>query len=160
MYNSRKSKKILILLLLTITISFFEFNKVGWEKNKILVTPKSYSDYQPFDKVRTADYSPGYSNTGENVSIGIHQSVVNTTLRQFSNLDTNNRFKEICPTVNNFNSSFTNITINNIYAPNKTIIIEDDTQGVGLEQYFLGEYYTSFQTRGFGYLQNISILIK
>ncbi|MFX0012866.1 MAG: hypothetical protein ACFE9R_21330, partial [Candidatus Hermodarchaeota archaeon] len=158
MYNSRKSKKILILLLLTITISFFEFNKVGWEKSEVLVTPKSYSDYQPFDKIRTADYSATHSSTGENMNIALHQSLINTTEREYSNLDNYATLVEACPASDpNFNSSYIEIDVAQIEAPNKTLDIESSSSNAILDITASIAGATHFISRGNGYIENVSV---
>ena len=108
MYNSRKRKKILILLLITLTVSFFELSEFDWVKDNLIITPESYTDPQPIDVLRTADYTSSFDGNGEDMDIALHQSIYNGTDISFLDLDNRNSFKEPSPTVNGFNSSYVN----------------------------------------------------
>ncbi|MHA1281700.1 MAG: hypothetical protein ACTSQP_04270, partial [Promethearchaeota archaeon] len=72
---------------------------------------------------RLSDYSSSLKGIGDNINISIHQSLLNTSLLQLNNLSNKNTFKQACPSFNGFNTSYINVSINDIYAPNKTIIL-------------------------------------
>jgi hypothetical protein len=161
-----KTKRIFILSLLILTTVFttININYFSLLQNHIITDSETNEDYDSdYDNENfplMADYSSSFGRSGEDIDISLHQSLVNTTQGDFANLDTANTLKEACPTDTSFNSSYTNIVVDNINAPNKSIIVEDTLIGAGFEQFFLGEYYVSFTTRGSGYLENISIPIK
>ncbi len=71
----------------------------------------------------------GYSDESD-MNITLHQSyeAEGDPLYEISNVSdtTNNTFSVKSPKDNYFNSTFTNITIRDIYAPNKTVVVEDD----------------------------------
>ncbi len=161
-----KTKRFLVLFLIILTTVVTTININYFNINQTQIIRDSDTDKDtdtPFNNENTplmADYSSSFGRSGEDIDISLHQSLVNTTQGDFTNLDTANILKEACPTDTSFNSSYTNIVVDNINAPNKSIIIEDTLIGAGFEQFFLGEYYVSFTTRGSGYLENISIPIK
>jgi len=105
----------------------------------------------------TASNPGNYSGNGQKMNITLHQSLVNTSTIEFTNLDDSNSFTEPFPRFSSYNTSFINISINGIYAPNKSLIIEDDDISSTLLS--IG-YYTSFKVRGSCYLENISIRIR
>ena len=101
-----------------------------------------------------------FQGNGTEVNIELQESIIDTTPKSFANLDNSNSFTEPSPIFSGFNTSFANITVEDIYAPNKTLQIETDGLGDGFESYFLGEYYVSFKTKGSGYIEDISMFIK
>jgi len=165
MFNSTTKRRIQALGILFLIIgtftTVFNFYQMNLATNDGISNEEINIKTDPeHDNLKTAGYSSSYSRSGGNMNITLHQSLVNTTVLEFPNIDNANILKEACPVGSNFNSSYTNIIVEEIYAPNKSIIIEDNTVGTGLENFFLGEYYTSFNTRGYGFLENISIPIK
>ena len=146
MYNAKikKGKRILILFLIIITISFLNFNVFTWNSNYLITDEKSSTDpgFEPLNELKTADYSTDFSGTGKNVNITLHQSLLDTTTKQFSNLTVSNSFTEPCPTIPSFNSSFVNISIANIFAPDKPLDVEPEPEAAWP---LAGWYYTSFE---------------
>ena len=128
MYNPifRKNKRILILFLITTTLSFFTFSQMIWNTNNFSSSTKSYTESQLVNRLRSADYYPEFGNIGENMNITMHQSYFNTSFNTIVNISITdgNNFTLPCPTDVNFNSSYTNITVNNVVAPNKTLDVE------------------------------------
>ena len=104
-----------------------------------------------------ADYSSSFGKDGENINISLHQALLNTTNIEFPNLDNANTFYEPSPTVVGFNSSYINIDIEGIYAPNKTLLIEDE---ISSTKHLSEAYYTSFEVPGDGYVENISVYLS
>ncbi|MFX1378445.1 MAG: hypothetical protein ACFFA4_05075 [Promethearchaeota archaeon] len=161
-----KTKHLLVLFLLLATtvitsINFSYTNIIQNQTARDSETNKNNDNNFDIEKnLLMADYSSSFGKRGDNLNISLHQSLVNLSQGDFSNLDNSNTLKEACPTDTSFNSIFTNIIVEDIYAPNKSIVIEDNTVGAGLENFFLGEYYVSFTTRGSGFLENVSIPIK
>ena len=71
----------------------------------------------------------------------------------------NNTFYIDCPNVNTFNTTLSNITIQDIYAPNATLIIEDYTADEQEALPNADPLATSFKVEGNGFLENISLHI-
>ncbi|MFX1274950.1 MAG: hypothetical protein ACFFBP_03720 [Promethearchaeota archaeon] len=115
----------------------------------------------PWIKIKTAAYETGRSNsnTGANIKIIAHQSLKNDSYNlAFSNISQSNDFKVPCPTSSSFNSSLTNFTIENIYAPNKTLILED--QGVFGETIYYQPCAAGFKVYTKCYFVNFSIILE
>ncbi|MHA1987372.1 MAG: hypothetical protein ACW98D_12100 [Promethearchaeota archaeon] len=123
---------------------------------------KSYNDVQLITGLKTSDYSLNLGSTGENMNISLHESYLNDSFD--TNLDLsdpgNNSFSLPSPKDTYFNSSFTEASVEDIYAPNKSLVVEDDSLGVGFEAFIINNYYASFTPKGIGYIENISMLIK
>ncbi|MFX1417796.1 MAG: hypothetical protein ACFE9N_02620, partial [Promethearchaeota archaeon] len=166
MFNSTTKKRIqalgiLFLIIGTFTTYFnlYQMNiKTNSNGSNKELDEKSYIFEIEYDDLKTADYSDNYTSVGGNINVSLHQSLVNTTRAGFSNLDNSNSFKEACPTDTTFSSSFINVTVQDIQAPDKTLIVEDDyTGGVPLFQF--NNHYLSFIARGVGFIENITLRI-
>jgi len=103
---------------------------------------------------KTAEYQ-SYDGSGKNLNITVHQSLIDTTTKQFTDLDTANSFTEPFPRFAGYNTSFVNISINNINAPNKSLTIESGISGQA--NIFGGDNYFSFWVRGDCVLDNFSL---
>lgn len=110
------------------------------------------------ENLELSDYSSFIEGEGEDINITIHQSLFNTTSKQFTNLDNANIFIQACPADASFNSSYVNVKINDIYAPNKSLIIEDDIVGGGTNLWVT--HWTSFEVLGDCYLENFSVMVN
>ncbi|MFX0011549.1 MAG: hypothetical protein ACFE9R_14645, partial [Candidatus Hermodarchaeota archaeon] len=108
------------------------------------------NDYIP----KTMDYQT-YDGSGEGLNVTLHQSIVNATTIQFNNLDNANIFSEPFPDFPGYNSSFINMSINNIYAPDKTIVVETGTSN--FNSIAFTNWAFSFEVRGNGILDNFSM---
>jgi hypothetical protein len=128
-----KKKKLFFLLFLTIgmisiNLNLICFNPDFFTNNQEL--SNFYEDnYINEDYPLTADYQT-YNGNGLNLNITLHQSLVDTTPKQYTNLDISNSFTEPFPIFSGYNTSFINITVSNINAPNKTLDLEKDTDDV------------------------------
>ena len=111
--------------------------------NFVNSTPKS-SEYQEF------------AGTGEPLNVTLHQSLVNSSNIEFPNLDLSNTFTEPFPKSSGYNTSLINMTLNNINAPNKSLIVEQGDTGSTL---LVLNYWTSFTIVGDCYLENISVKV-
>ncbi|GAH51146.1 unnamed protein product, partial [marine sediment metagenome] len=153
MRNSNKKKRIktcLVLLFYFLSISLFinfnfepPFYKDDANKDDFINSPK------------TSDSLPSFNGVGDKVNVTLHQSYLNNSFNTaLSPSDPNNNsFSLPCPKDITFNSTFTNITIQDIYAPNKSLIVEDQSGG----QNTINEnYYTSFWVPEDCYLVNLS----
>ncbi|MFW9948928.1 MAG: hypothetical protein ACFFKA_02230 [Candidatus Thorarchaeota archaeon] len=100
------------------------------------------------------------SMEGEKLNVSLHQSYLNDTNINFANLSNIHKFSLPCPTDPTFNSSYIEFQVEDIYAPNKTLIVEDDFRGSGEEFFLIQDYYVSFTVNGSGFIENISLLIK
>ncbi|MFX0141102.1 MAG: hypothetical protein ACFFDN_46115, partial [Candidatus Hodarchaeota archaeon] len=120
------------------------------------------NDFELFDELKISDYTSTYNGTGKEMNIALHQSYLNNSFDIALNLSNsnNNTILIPCPTDTNFNSSYTRISTEDIYAPNKTLIVEDDSLGLGFENFIITNYYASFTPKGVGYIENISLLVK
>ncbi|MBY9005153.1 MAG: hypothetical protein KGD63_00155, partial [Candidatus Lokiarchaeota archaeon] len=99
-----------------------------------------------------------FQGNGTEVNIELQESLINTTTKNFTNLDTLNTFTEPSPIFSGFNTSFVNITVENIVATNKSITIEDDVTGSGETIFIM--YAASFQVRGSCYIENVSVFLR
>jgi hypothetical protein len=111
--------------------------------------------------LKTSDYSSTIEGTGGNINISLHQSLLDILLIKITNVSdlTNNTFNANSPTDTTFNSSLIKIEIEDIYAPNKTLIIEDGTPD-GSTDTSTGICANSFKVKGDGYLENISVYFE
>ena len=159
--KSNYRKKGLILLLLSFGMIFanvgfsslnFPLNFTSINEETNLENDFDYKEQTP----KTSEYQ-NFDGAGENLNIALHQSYLNTSTIEFSNLDSSNFFQKPAPIVNGFNSSFVNITIDDIYAPNKSLIVEDVDDGS--TNLFLVQYWTSFEVKGSCYLENFSVMV-
>ena len=86
---------------------------------------KLYDDLNEISLLK-AGYEPSRGGSGLNIEVVAHQSYVNDSFdTEFSNLSLSGDFNVPCPTETSFNSSLTNFTIEDIFAPDKELIIED-----------------------------------
>ncbi|MFW9829278.1 MAG: hypothetical protein ACFFEY_17010 [Candidatus Thorarchaeota archaeon] len=150
-----KNKRILILLVLTIALSFVNFNLLNRNFNSSILDLNPINDIESFDDLKVSDYSSSYSGTGEDMNILLHQAYLNNSFKTYLNASdpTNNTFYIPCPKETTFNSSYTRFDINNIYAPNKTLLIEDTPHDAdsNLKDY---TYMTSFRVNSSSLLIN------
>ena len=108
-------------------------------------------------------YISTYNGSGGAFNVSLHQSLINNTgddrIEIVNTSDSNNiTFYEKCPTDINFNSSLINITIEDIFAPNKTLVVEDDYTG-GAALFQVNNHYLSFNASGVGNIANISLRV-
>ena len=105
-------------------------------------------------------YISTYNDSGGAFNVTLHQSLVNTTkvrITNTSNTD-NITFYEKCPTDTNFNTSLINITIEDIYAPNKSFIVEDGNPG-SWPNLYANRYASHFVVASTCWLQNVSVRV-
>ena len=175
--KSKYRKKALILLLLSfgmiltnLSLSLFNspFLNNNYEEGNII----DFDDQNILPK--TSDSLPSSNGVGDEVNISLHQSYLNNSFNTaLSPSDSsNNSFSLPCPTDTHFNSSFTNVTIEDIYAPNKTIIIEDDDTSAHIftyiptagsfniySKYYLVNFSTKLYAAADGHLSDIRVRI-
>ncbi|UCF13379.1 MAG: hypothetical protein JSW06_03745 [Thermoplasmatales archaeon] len=74
-----------------------------------------------------SDYSSSIEGTGANINVTMHQSLNDTTRKEILNTSdpSQNSFTVPCPPDSDFNSTYTYIEVEDLYAPNKTIVIQD-----------------------------------
>lgn len=111
-----------------------------------------------------AEYSSMISANGQQINVSLQQSLLQngTPLIKIANVSNslNNTFSIACPRDKNFNSTFVNMSISSIYAPNKTLLLERDGFS-GSDQLDLNyPYVTSFKVLGNGYIENISVEVE
>lgn len=140
----------IILVLSCININIF--NELNYYLDK-------YNQYL-HENLELSDYTPFIEGSGEDINITLHQSLFNTTSKQFTNLDNANTFIQACPADASFNSSYVDITVDNIYAPNKNLVVEGDilTNAEVIDK--ANNHYISFEAKGIGYIKNISIFLR
>ncbi|MCK4687355.1 MAG: hypothetical protein KAT66_04450, partial [Candidatus Lokiarchaeota archaeon] len=143
-----KATSIFLLLLGTIILNV---NLIYWNftENRSLIEEEDYSDFESFDfqleNLKTSDYQISFNGSGGNLDIKLHQSYLNTSFNTSLNPSdsNNNSFYIPCPTDTTFNSSYTRFDIDEIYAPNKSLSIEEDYQS---DVYMNSDIVTSFTT--------------
>ncbi|MFW9773880.1 MAG: hypothetical protein ACFFEO_17140, partial [Candidatus Thorarchaeota archaeon] len=156
--NNRKSKRILIIFVIMVMTLSLNVGQFFWIFNNSNSDSKTINKLELPDKLRISDYSSSYSGFGGNFGIDLHQSLVNTTETEFSNLDNYNTLIEACPKTDpNFNSSYIEIDVDHVIAPNKTIPIENGGSNgiIDLSTTIAGA--THFVSRGNGYVENVSV---
>jgi hypothetical protein len=137
-----------------ITLSFLCINEFCWNSSNISTNNNLKNDSELLIKLKASDYSPNFTNTGGDFNISLHQSLINTSSVEFTNLDTFNNLIEPSPNLNGYTTSLVNISIENIYAPNYTLIIEDDLFEGTTDVSAI--YVTSFTVGSSCYLDNAS----
>ncbi|MFX0207272.1 MAG: hypothetical protein ACFFDT_14890 [Candidatus Hodarchaeota archaeon] len=115
------------------------------------------------DAIKSAEYAPDFTGKGEDCDIALAQSLVDTSGITISNASDplNNTIYEPCPTVQNFPSSSVNMRIEDIYAPNKSLSIEDYSPDAGFFDFTsFGDAATSFSVKNNCYLENVSVYCR
>ncbi|MHA2339727.1 MAG: hypothetical protein ACXACX_20660, partial [Candidatus Hodarchaeales archaeon] len=152
--NFRKNKRILTLFLLATTISLFTFSQIIWNSNNFFHGAELDTEFEMLNRLKASDYSSSFDSPGENINITLHQSLLNSTDKEFTNLDIANTFLQACPADDTFNSSYVNITVDDISAPNKSLDVETN---INTFQSLFTQYYTSFEVPSDGYLTAVEI---
>jgi len=138
----------LILVLSFININIFNHLNDCSDKNN------QYSR----ENLKLSDYSPILSrDSQQKIDIMLQQSLLNKSNTEFDNLSDSYSFSQPSPTDISFNSSFINMTIKDISAPNKTIRLEDSSSSSWNFQY--QRLAGGFKIFSKGYLINLSICI-
>ena len=160
--KSKYRKKGLVLLLLSfgmiltnLSLSLFNspFLNNNYEEGNII----DYDDQYILPK--TSDSLPTFNAVGDKVNITLHQSYLNNSFNTIVNTSivNGNNFTLPCPTDISFNSSYTNITIKDIIAPNKTFIVEND---YSYHESLDSRIWASFEVKANCFLENVSIRLR
>ncbi|MFX1420522.1 MAG: hypothetical protein ACFE9N_16615, partial [Promethearchaeota archaeon] len=102
------------------------------------------------NKYRTSFESLRTNQEGEKLNVSLHQSYLNPSPIGFTNLSNLNTFSIPCPTEPTFNASYTEFQIENIYAPNKSWVVEEDHQFTVLNCTASNYFYVGFYPKGVG----------
>ncbi|KKM64123.1 hypothetical protein LCGC14_1504550, partial [marine sediment metagenome] len=121
--------------------------------------PNSPTGFELLNELKISEYSSNFASTGENMNITLHQSYVNRSFDTIVNTSiiNGNNFTLPSPIDTYFNSTYTNITVKDIIAPNKTIIIEDQLSS--WQSIDLVTVATSFVVPSKSYLTNLSVYV-
>jgi len=163
MFNSTTKRRIQALGILFLIIgtftTVFNFHQMNLASNDGLSNEETNIKSDPeYDNLKIAGYSSSYSRTGGNLDITLHQSLVNATEAEFSNLDNSGNLIEACPeSDSNFNSSYIEIDVDHIIAPNKTLDIESSNSNNIIDLTTTTAGATHFISRGNGYIENVSV---
>lgn len=160
-FKSNKKTKAILLIFLTFTPIIANLNigilysndSTKNQDNADSFSNENVIDFQ--DKLPETSQIQTYSGDGEDLNVILHQSIVNSSLIDFTNLDTTNTFTEPFPDFPGYNSSFINVSINSIYAPDKDIIVETGISS--LSSIAFTDWAFSFEVRGNGILDNFSM---
>ncbi|MFX1396195.1 MAG: hypothetical protein ACFFAS_04025 [Promethearchaeota archaeon] len=165
--RNNKRKLLTLFAVLTITVAFSGINLISLGANIVGTTTDGEEndiDGIPDSPVLTI-MSSALSNidgSGSTYPVVAHQSYFNDSFNTvFSNLDVLSTFDVPCPTDTDFNTSEIYINVNNINAPNLTIISEQNIT----ETHYLTFSYSSFITavsftvESSCYLENFSIYL-
>ncbi|MFX0104365.1 MAG: hypothetical protein ACFE75_02600, partial [Candidatus Hodarchaeota archaeon] len=167
MFNSTTKKRIqalgIMFLIFGTFTSFFNIMQTKFTSNDTYFNNEVDEKYDnDFNHPKVADYSSNYSNSGRDLDVSLHQSLIKegTPLFEIINASdsNNNTFYIDCPNETTFNSTESTIYVDNIYAPNKSITFEDDLHSS--KSLFNEKYAASFTVEGSGYLENISVFIQ
>ena len=117
----------LVLGLIFTPLSYLNFYIASNQEKLNIFEENTINKEEIFDDIvlKTSEYQ-NFDGTGEQINVSIHESLVNSSNIEFTNIDEANSFLEPFPLYEGFNTSFINISLNAIYAPNYTYIIEDD----------------------------------
>ncbi|TFF89773.1 MAG: hypothetical protein EU548_06400, partial [Promethearchaeota archaeon] len=156
--------KVIFLIIITFGMGLTSTNLLYSHNSSIQDNPNSFRDTIIDNKEITEDTLPKsseyqeFGGSGEQLNITLHQSLVNASNIEFTNLDNFNTFNEPVPNFSGYNTSYINVTVDAINAPNKTIIVEDDLTIEAINP--VNYQYLGFEARGIGYLENISLHIR
>jgi len=155
-------KKPLFLIFFTIGLTFGYFGINNYTNNGTIasknikeVEEENFNNYE--DIFPESSQIKSFNGSGKPVDIIVHQSLINSSLIEFSNLSESNSFIEPSPTFIGFNTSYTKIDIDDIYAPNKTLEVETNP---GFPTVLTLPYYTSFEVPTDCYLNAVEININ
>ena len=115
----------------------------------------------PSQSPKASAYSNNFTNTtSTSLGVSLQQSYLNESFDISLNASdsSNNTFTVPVPN-DSFNQTFTNVTINDIYAPNKTLIIEDGAPDFASDLSAL-EYLNSFKVNTSCLLRNASFYLR
>ena len=111
-----KKKKLIFLLFLSIGMISINLNLTFFGLNFFTNNQEIGNFYEDNnidnDFPVSAEYQT-YDGNGQNLNITLHQSLVDTTTKQYTNLDLSNSFTEPFPIFSGYNTSFINISISN-----------------------------------------------
>jgi hypothetical protein len=174
-FTKKKTKNCILLAILTFGLLIGGFSYL-FATSEIQDKEKSlnFTNFNtPSSTPQTSQIS-SFSNNGTSINCSVQQSIYNTSIISFTNLTDpdNNTFSASSPTIEGYNSEFTNITIEDIYAPNITNIIEDQHDDSSSFNYvrlvgsftipgktYLSNFSTNLYRNGNGDLSNIRVRI-
>ncbi|MEJ2276520.1 MAG: hypothetical protein P8Y70_02050 [Candidatus Lokiarchaeota archaeon] len=161
-FSKKRIKRLLGLFFITLGILIAIPSFIGMlSYNSPTVINKDNNNNEIDDLIKMPNtasaYSPSSSGSGGQFNISLQESYWDNTPITFSDLDVSNKFSTPAPKYPGFNTSFVNMTIKNIQAPNKSLTIEDSGTSSNRLTY---QYWSSFQIKGSGYLTNVSIDIE
>ncbi len=164
MFKNKKKRNIIILSFVFIWMIAFIPNLMSnptFVKNDSEFSEDIINKKEKNKNPKISNYTPSYNATGGNFNVTLHQSIINTTKIQIINTSDidNITFYEKCPTEPNFNTSLINITIESIFAPNKTLIVENEG-GPGDSDKLSDKYFASFNVSSKCIIKNVSVRVK
>jgi len=162
-FNKTKRTVVLLLLFLGMVMSTLVKNFLVSGLNEKLYTDENDVFREENDCIEILPKlaeSLDFDGNGDQMNVTLHQSLIDTTTKQFTDLDISNRFTEPFPDFNGYSTSFINVSIENIYAPNKTLIVEDDAWDNADNFDNANPSATSFKVLGDGYLENVSVYVR
>ncbi|MFX0177733.1 MAG: hypothetical protein ACFE85_16085, partial [Candidatus Hodarchaeota archaeon] len=155
---NKKLRFVLILSSIFLLNIFFQILdlKNDFANNQNTILEKSNDNLNI--KLKTSDYSSTHEGIGTELNITLQQSLVNNSVVEFLNLDDSNTFTEPVPNFSGYNTSYVNISVDAINAPNKTLNLELGTTLNGA--FFNERIVSSFRIRKSCILQNLSLYIS
>ena len=165
--TKKNKKRIFILLIIFVGLTFSNIVAINlFNFTGILPTEDDPNDNIidiDDDIPELAEYERTVEDTGNDIDITLHQSINETgdPLYAITNFNSvaNRSFEIVSPTDTNFNSSYTEIKVEDIYAPNKTLELEsansDTSSNLGS-----GRWFGSFVAPSNCIMTNASFLIS
>ncbi|MFX0075730.1 MAG: hypothetical protein ACFE96_09825, partial [Candidatus Hermodarchaeota archaeon] len=159
LFNKKQKLFFLIFLTCGMTITLLGlplFNSISFDNN---FEKNSIFDFDNHKSVpKTMDYQ-NYRGTGEQLDVILHQSYLNNTFNTAVNTSdsNNNKLNIVCPTEPTFNSSYARFEIEDIQAPNKTLVMETGTSS---SQDFADDWAFSFEVPGNCTLNSFTIALS
>ncbi|KKN06447.1 hypothetical protein LCGC14_1077170, partial [marine sediment metagenome] len=165
--NIKRNKRTFTLLFLTIVMIITNFNFFPIDndsKSSIKIENFDETKYFQEKNLRTANSIETHNNTSGKLDLILHQSKIDEGASLFEIINasdsSNNSFYFNSPSDKSFNSTTSYVEIANIYAPNKTIIIEDDYTANEFQRISVLSQFLSFNASGLGYIENITLRLK
>jgi len=148
--------------LLLLFISSMNFHHIIFNPVDFQALNNNETEKLSVGSAMSSEYTPDFTGSGEECNVTLQQSLIDSSPISILNTSDplNNTFYEPCPTVEDFPSSSTIMSVKDIYAPNKTIILEEGSAEDASDELATIVYFTSFSTKSSCLLVNASFALS
>ncbi len=168
-FKNKKTNRIILLAILTVSflfsVGFTNFLNFPCGMNSV----DDDNEIEPIEDdltLKSAAYSGYYDGYSQDINTTLHQSKIEVGAPLFDITNVSDpairTFTTNTPFEKNFNSTVSQINIDNIYAPDKYLILQENNP----QDFSVGDFstviprVTSFEVEGDGYINNISVFIE